>query len=320
MRSRLHPRGQGATELALGVLVFITILMFGIHFAEMGRISLKVQEAGAYAVWEATGRKVQNLETGSTGSFSNTLGGAGSVQQKAANAYSDFNGLTGTSGSSTIKQALTKAYGLDADCQRRGGGFGFAPSGTASAVYQDVGGLECRAWAKVEAFRIPSHFLDDSDGLFQTQHERAGVITFCSIGQSSGSGGESACNGWLPVLTNDWGLMGDNEADSCVTEGGGACDYSNLVQRMFASPGSAGLAFAQRFAGTPGTNESVYNFAYRGVEDAYTNTVGGEGQPSFNTGGPGGPWPGTMGGGGVIAGSTGHNCFLGMHERWMGCP
>jgi hypothetical protein len=205
-------------------------------------------------------------------------------------------------------QALTKAYGLDVDCRARGGGLGFAPSATAATVYRDTGGLECQAWASVEAFRIPTHFLDQSNGFFQQQHESAGVITFCSIGRSSGSGGQGACSGWLPVLTGDWGLMGDSEADSCVTEGGGACDYSNIVQKMFGSPGSAGLSFAERFAGEPGTNESVYNFAYRGVEDGYINTVGGEGQPSFNTGGPGNALGGP---GGVIAPQTGHDCFLG---------
>jgi hypothetical protein len=34
--ARLSPRGQGTVELALCSIVFITVLLFGIHFAEVG--------------------------------------------------------------------------------------------------------------------------------------------------------------------------------------------------------------------------------------------------------------------------------------------
>ena len=50
----MSARGQATVELALGLLIFVTVLIFGIHFAEMGFLSLKVTEASASAIWDAT--------------------------------------------------------------------------------------------------------------------------------------------------------------------------------------------------------------------------------------------------------------------------
>lgn len=299
-------RGQATTELALGLLVFVTVLLFGIHFAEAGYLAIKVQEAGAYATWEASGRKVEDLRTSSTGPFSQTLGGPNAVDRETKLAYRDFNGLTGTNGSTVITQALTKGQGLDVRCQRDGA-LSFAPTRRAGIVYRDTGGLSCQADANVEAIRIPSAFLDDANGFFQAPHRRPLVMHFCAVGKASGGG----CPGKLGLLTNDWGLSGDSEADACNAGMGDSCDYSDIVQRMWVSPGTAGKDFAIKYAGPPGTDETVYYFSYKGVEDAYTNYVGGEGKPTFNTGGPGPP-------GYFVPATTGHNCFLGMGGQ--GCP
>ena len=60
LNDTLFPRaGQATVELALGLLVFVTVLLFGIHFAEVGWLSLKVQEAGAWAMWEAAGANMR---------------------------------------------------------------------------------------------------------------------------------------------------------------------------------------------------------------------------------------------------------------------
>ncbi len=59
-------------------------MLFGIHFAEVGMLSLKVQEAGAWANWEATGRRVMDLEADNTAPFDRLLAGPDAVGPAAA--------------------------------------------------------------------------------------------------------------------------------------------------------------------------------------------------------------------------------------------
>ncbi len=306
MRLARDQRGQATVEMVLGLIVFVTVLLFGIHFAEAGWMSIKVQEAGAYAVWEATGRKVEDLKTSSVAPISSTFGGGNAVDTLATAAYRDFNGQTGTNGSAVIVQALTKGKNLQVQCSPESA-LSFPPSTTAGIVYRDTGGLRCQAEAQVEAFRIPSFFLDDANGLFNTPHRRPLVMRFCAVGKASGG----SCPASIGILTNDWGLSGDAEADACNMGMGGTCDYGEIVQRLWSSPGTAARDFALKYAGTPGTDETVYYFSYKGVEDNYVNWVGGEGKPDFNTGGPGQPSY-------YVPARTGHDCFLGMGGS--GCP
>ena len=54
-------RGQGTVEIALGSLLVVTVLMFGIHFGEVLFMSIKVQEAANSAQWDATSMKLHTL-------------------------------------------------------------------------------------------------------------------------------------------------------------------------------------------------------------------------------------------------------------------
>jgi hypothetical protein len=65
---RREERGQGTVELAIGLLVFVTVLIFGIHFAELSFLSLKTTEAASYAIWDSTGRRVHRFDPNRLGS------------------------------------------------------------------------------------------------------------------------------------------------------------------------------------------------------------------------------------------------------------
>ncbi|MBS1150350.1 MAG: putative pilus biosis operon protein, partial [Myxococcaceae bacterium] len=56
-----NPRGQAIVESVLGILVFISVLMFGLHFADVTFTQMKVTEAAQSAVWDSTAGQMHIL-------------------------------------------------------------------------------------------------------------------------------------------------------------------------------------------------------------------------------------------------------------------
>lgn len=296
-------KGQATVELALGLLVFVTVLLFGIHFAEVGWLSLKVQEAGAWAIWESTGPRTQDLAGRNLNPLNQTLS-AGGLEQATTNRYEDFNGLSSVTGSPFIGAALVRGSSLRATCAPDRS-LSFVPTRTARAVYFDEGGLSCQVVARLDAIRIPTAFLqNDAKGFFKADHGVAAPYFFCAVGGRSGG----TCRGRLSILTNDWGLAGDAAADnqSASCRIGNPCTnttYKNAVASMWVGGGTAGKAFAEAHAGAAPTSAMDYYFSYAGMEFNYfTNLADEGGNVQYKTGGPGL---------GLIPDFTLHNCFLG---------
>ena len=178
-----RPRGQAMVETVLGILVFVTILMFGIHFAEVGYLSLKVQEASASALWDTTSAKMHELP-GDFGSQSNAISSAG---DSATGRYKDFDGRTSKSGGSAPVQVFTSAGGLTVEC-KEAGGISFAPSASTKGVYKNSGGMTCSSKAVLSpTSRLTKSFLDQGQGsLFQVAHLTGGVIPVCGVGRAKG--------------------------------------------------------------------------------------------------------------------------------------
>ena len=103
------------------------MLLFGIHFAEFGWLSLKVQEAQTWAIWEATAPRVQQLPNGAghTAEFDATLLRLGPT---ATREYRDFDGRTGVNGAGVVVAALTRGRNLTVECREE-----VALSGSAAA-------------------------------------------------------------------------------------------------------------------------------------------------------------------------------------------
>jgi len=301
--SRAARHGQATVELALGLLVFVTVLLFGIHFAEVGWLSLKVQEAGAWAVWESTGPRTQDLAGNNLNPLNQTLS-AGGLEQQTTTRYQDFNGLSSATGAPIIGAALVRGSSLRASCAADRT-LRFAPTRTARAIYFDEGGLSCQVVARLDAIRIPSAFAQKAEGgFFQADHGVAAPYFFCAVGGRSGG----TCRGRLSILTNDWGLAGDapgdNQSASCRI--GNPCTntpYKNAVQAMWVGGGTAGKAFAEAHAGSAPTSAMDYYFSYAGMEFNYVTNLADEGgNTQYQTGGPGL---------GLVPAFTQHNCFLG---------
>jgi hypothetical protein len=324
--------GQATVELALGALVLITVIFFGIHFAELGYLSLKVQEAGTFAAWEATGRRVQDLGAGNDAPFDGIVRGPDSVATLSRNAYRDFNGLTSAdTGSDQVVKGLTKGEGLAVTCEANPG-ITFRPTTTAARVYFDTGGISCHAEALLSA-RFPVSFLDSANGLFSARQydargsARDGTMKICSMGRAL----HGRCGGALSLLLNDWGLAGDPEKGECRlrVDSPGTCTsstsgspappantiYMSAVRRMWAPSFAASVAFATQYSGAAPATPNDFWFSYAGLESDYLTSNGGEGQGTWHTGGPG------------VATSTipqmqvAKDCFLGMPGRpGQGCP
>ena len=67
----MRSRGQATVELALGTLVMVTVLLYGIAFAEWGVAVQKVKGAAAFAISTAHGQRTHlfsnaNVSAGDT--------------------------------------------------------------------------------------------------------------------------------------------------------------------------------------------------------------------------------------------------------------
>jgi hypothetical protein len=217
-------------ELALGALVFVTVLMFGVHFGELSVAMLKVKESAHFAAFDVAAHRtddfdVSDIVSGQTfGPFNPTPVGS---QAKAR--YADLDGMSDRSGTGWT-QALTRIDSFDLSCRDDQTvnfkvnfiGGNWRPELTTALTwlrgrYKNEGGASCRAEAKVNAFRIPTGFAEGGNGMFQAQHRELIQIPVCGAGFPR----FGACTGELAVLTGDWAMDGtqpDTHGDVPATE------------------------------------------------------------------------------------------------------
>lgn len=226
----LRTRGQAAVEFALGSLVFVTVLLFGIHFAEVGYLSAKVHEAAAAAMWDATAYRSYSFGVnGVNGSFYNASINAVpsyALANGAAARYADWDGRTSTAGAAP-KLVLTEAQPMTVQCVYDPGNT--YPLTPLAPVFGESGGIRCKAQGDIGfgLLRMPNKFLEGATGFFKAPHNsRVGTpTTLCSSGRAGGG----ACAGTLSVLLGDDALTDGNQSSECELQGGsgGATTCSN---------------------------------------------------------------------------------------------
>jgi hypothetical protein len=244
-------RGQATVELALGMLVFITVLVFAIHFAEVGYLSVKVTEAAHSAALDAAlGRELHRWANDETPSSSAASASAGEAQAR----YADFDSRTTSRNPAT--HVFTQAQGLQVRCTT-GAGLDFAPHGLTDDAYSDNGGMSCVAEANIRPAGMPTRFLDDNSrgGFFRERHYSPPLIRVCSMGRALGGN----CGGELKMILDDWGLAGDRESAACLLtqdDPGAKCANTplwDMAEPVFqgngASSGTAASNFVQTIVG-----------------------------------------------------------------------
>jgi hypothetical protein len=307
-RTHRRARGQAMVETVLGIIVFVTILMFGIHFAEVGFLSLKVQEASASALWDTTSAKMHELP-GNFGPLSNAISGAGG---SSTSRYQDFDGRTSKSGGSAPVLVYTSASGLTVEC-KDAGGISFAPSASTNSIYKNTGGMTCSSKATLSPTpRLTKSFLDQGQGsLFQVAHLAGGIIPVCGVGRASGGD----CKGSFGILLDDWGLAGANESKECKVLDGSVCSNSAYYQSAkkvfdYHNPGtSASQALARAIVGMAPVDPSKFWMSFVGEDGSFKDKEnGGDSDPNNWVTTPGAGSPTTEY---STSYSNRENCFLG---------
>lgn len=280
MRTRAA-RGQALVETALGAMVFVSILVFGIYFAEVGALTLKVQEAANFALWDATGRVLHDPEANVWGRTT----AVGAAERAAARRYSDFDGRERMGGTGVaVQQAIARAQPIQVQCD------GTLPAGMAlrpaeagpmlaAAMNVQSQGLSCQASSRMRAARV-GFFLDEGrrGGFFQASQRRAAAaFTVCAAGRAS----DGNCTGRFSLLLDDWGLSGVAEGRVCPLsiDTGRVCtnaDYYRWTERVYRANGGGGNAGSAMagIAGSASVNEDQFFMSFRGEEHNYEENIG----------------------------------------------
>jgi hypothetical protein len=279
MRARSRRlRGQAAVEMALGLLVFVTIFIFGMHFAEVGFLSLKVQEATNAAVWDSTSRKMHNAVTNDYSLWSGAVTWADTTTD---NRYKDLDGLRNAG--TGIKQVFTRADNFTATCTALPGGSagvnGIAPVSVAADAFGNTNGdtgIACATRVRLSAFNIPQRFVDGANGLAQERYDSIyRNIYACGVGRAVGG----SCPGQLGILLDDWGLAGAAEAGECDLYAGANCGnkgFYRMANAVYGGAGSAGSDLVNAMlapAGSSPISEGKFWFSFKGSESGYTQNL-----------------------------------------------
>jgi hypothetical protein len=296
-------RGQATVELALGVLLFITVLTVGLHLAEVSWLSLKVQEAGAQAMWDATGRRMHDYARMDNVAVRDASIARAEAATRAR--YRDYVSYGGDRGAGA-RLVFSRASAPEIRCRPNSAiadwsdvesrAFeGNRPVFTQEGLRADSG-LECRAQARMSPFGLPVRFHDQAQGGFFQVKNYAGPATLgiCSLGTAVG--GE--CSQGYATLTDDWGLNGlADESRHCSTDPRRCPNrgYRRLVQAVYRSlmdesVGSvpevdlsvvAGLVRAATQAEVPTGPPERFWFSYGNADTGFVDP----GYPAFDEGG-----------------------------------
>ncbi len=293
--------------MTLGVIVFVTILLFGIFFSEIGFLTQKVQEAENFAVWDATGRRMHDIEGGDWQVYrkQKKSGAIPFAEAEAQQRYGDFDGRTGQNRSGQTFMAITRATRIDVECDSNLGAekvLGTDPRDADSAGEKELlsampsatgrAGIRCRASSRMFGAQMPSAFLDKGS-FFKTKHWKGTPIPICGIGRAKGGD----CAGRLTVLLDDWGLQTradsrechlniDSSSPTCGNVGGNQSYYNwaNRIYTKFGGTGGAGSALVGSVKGSS-PNETQFFMSFRGKESKFTENVGSNesGQSKWET-------------------------------------
>lgn len=198
---RLNNRGQAVTEVALGILVMIPIIVGGIYLAEASMFRLEATEAATEPMWDATAYQQNSY----TGAFNRTPAAAGAATSRA------------NARASPRSMVFNRASAAQMQCNA-GSGLGLTIGPTAG-VYTDNGGISCTARLTVDPQGITRFFVDRGPGAMfkEPMGNMLKNFSFCET---------EKCRPFVMAI-GDWGLTNrggeDNECnltmDGCANQG-----------------------------------------------------------------------------------------------------
>jgi len=213
-------RGQATVETALGMLVFVTVLMFGVYFGEISVMNMKVSEAANAALWDISAEKVHDYGGAFKSQDINSKAGLDSAL--ATRRYFNFDGRTAANWPSvapnggTFTGAFTQASGMAVQCSGNGGpNYPGVWWPLLSVVFPNGdNGATCQATAQAKMIRVPSNLADGNWSLGQHKNSSAfNGMQMCASGRPSFGGG--CRNAGLSSLMDDFGYTTNSETGNC---------------------------------------------------------------------------------------------------------
>lgn len=262
---RRSPRGQAVVEFALGAMVFVTILVWAIHMAEMAYLAPKVHEAAASALWDTTAEQMHKLPT----DFNPRDKAINDAGGKASSLYSGFDGRTGSTGSS-ISLVFTGASMMNVQCEQDNNLADMRQKRLRAYPNNANGGMGCFASARFQVINFPREYMDQGpEGFFKEKNYPPGLntLTFCSFGRAQGG---NCDQGKISLLLDDWGLTAaptspkekeDCELQNCPSAGNKP--FYDLVHQAYAQTGAEGGGAGRAMA------MAVIEMAAGGAEGKY---------------------------------------------------
>ncbi len=255
----MKARGQAVTEVALGLLLLVPIVLGGIYLAEVSMFRLEATEAATEPLWDATAYQHNSY----IGAFNRT--------PRAANSATTAAQQRQTARAMIFTQASSPTVACSA-----GTGLGLSITPT-SAVYADNGGISCTANLTVDSKWLPRSFLDTgTSGFFREPLESF---------QRQFRFAQNEARAPFTMAIGDWGLTRLNGEDqecrltmgSCANQG--FFDFSDSVYQAHRSGGGtqsrAFLRFVEQVVmEVPADLGTVTEFqmSYRG-EPGFTEQV-----------------------------------------------
>ena len=291
---RRAQRGQAMVEMSIGLLVWITIVCYGIYFAEVSYIAMRVEEAAAYAVYDTTGQRTH--EKGNQNfNLSSTIPGLSSSETKKK--WGDFEANSGgdysQSKMSHVFAEYDKLYQGITCTKEDSIKYGITAIGVPNPYSDgdDTGGVKCTASATVNlvpgfqrSFKVMGGFKEDNWAAKGAA--ASGSYKICATPRAVNGN----C-GSIGILVGDFSLQGVDESKSNDLFNGGNDSFKDLVESAM---GPTMCPMAQLASLTLANYMSMeacqFAFSYQGVENDYTQDVHGEsdtpaGNPPWNTGG-----------------------------------
>lgn len=284
---RRRQRGQAMLETALGSILFIIIVVGGIHFAELGMLSVKATEASSAAIWDATARRVHHYDPGDGELKTDTGEVADAAQERIRQQYQDFDGRESSSGLSP-QLVFTRGSNLQVTCTPIQGDLmndlgRLDLHNAVRGVFgnDDHGGVRCRAVATASLIpgRAPVNYLEGEGGWLAGPLLNQTAIEFCGTGRAWNGN----CNDGTPILLGDWGLADtrNREHEECDLYDRAGCDnpgYYKAAERIFNDigiPSGAGSALARAVVGRSPIDEGEFWFAFKGNESGFKQQLNG---------------------------------------------
>jgi hypothetical protein len=248
-RTVQRPRGQASVELALGLLAFITVLIFGIHFAEVQYLAVRVATATHSAIFRLTGQRAH--EAGHDFKLVNqNVAGLNTMHHRKY--WNDFTPNTGE-GSAAVSNVLTKIEKTEANLVRcfnedeLQSDLKYIPM-IPKAFSETGGGIRCGGQGTVSILPVfPKNFLDNNWGLKTAHYSGPTSFRVCATARNQRGG---PC-GQIPVLLGDYSLQGNSsrgpqgpESKSHDLMNGGNDAFEDLTKRAFGTGGKSPMCLA----------------------------------------------------------------------------